>query len=88
MINISVYVVSTLLTYAMGILNKQKGWEVPIPIQNIVVGIICFISGLIFQFITNEPVELNSLVEQIVSALGGAGTATLYYDTNKSMKEV
>ena len=88
MIEILTYVVATLLTYGLGILSKKKGWNetVPIPVQNIIVGVIVFFISAIVIKLTNQEVVLPDIINQIFLSLGGSGTATLYYDTKK--KEV
>lgn len=85
MINVLIYCISTVFTYIMGLVSKKYKWNqsLPIPIQNIVVGLLVFI---IAYFIT-KPAEYMDLVNQIWIALGGAGTATLVYDTTKINKE-
>lgn len=85
MIEILTYVVATLLTYGLGILSKKKGWNesVPIPVQNIIVGIIVFFISAIVIKLTNQEVILPDIIKQIFLSLGGSGTATLYYDTKK-----
>ncbi len=85
MINLLVYIVSTLATYIMGILSKKMKWNesLPIPIQNILIGIIVF---TIF-YIIYHPANTEEVIEQIIVALGGTGTATLGYDTQKLNKE-
>lgn len=85
MINILIYIVSTLSTYILGIISKKLKWNenVPIPVQNIVVGIIVF---TIF-YIIYHPTNTEEVIEQIIVALGGTGTATLGYDTQKLKKE-
>lgn len=85
MIQISTYIVSTLFTYLLGIISKKKGWNssIPIPVQNILIGIIVFIVSIVIFKITNQEIILESLTSQIIASLGGSGTATLYYDTKK-----
>ena len=85
MVNLLVYIVSTLMTYIFGLLNKKlKVNEImPIPIQNIIVGILVFSIFYIFF----KPENKEEVIEQIVMALGGSGTATLGYDTQKLKKE-
>lgn len=80
MINSLIFITSTLMTYIMGILSKKFKWNevMPIPVQNIIVGIIVF---AIAYFFTKENGE--ELLEQIITALGGSGTATLGYDLQK-----
>lgn len=84
MVNILIYIVSTLLTYVLGLLAKKRKWneQLPIPVQNILVGILVFALALLFTDETNPQELLN----QIVVALGGAGTATLGYDASKINK--
>lgn len=85
MIKLLTYIVSTLFTYILGIVSKKKGWHntFPIPIQNIIVGIIVFILSLIIVHIQKEHISAQNIIEQIVVAIGGSGTATLAYDTRK-----
>lgn len=84
MVNIMIYIVSTLLTYTLGLISKHFKWNesVPIPVQNILVGIIVF---TIF-YVIYKPDNLEDLLQQIITALGGTGTATLGYDTQKLNK--
>lgn len=85
MIKLLTYIVSTLFTYILGIISKQKGWHktLPIPIQNVIVGIIVFILSLIIVHVQKEHISVENIIEQIVVAIGGSGTATLVYDTRK-----
>lgn len=88
MINICVYVISTLLTYFMGLASKKFGWneELPIPVQNILVGLFVLGIALVYTHFAHIDFNLETIVEQIMCALGGSGTATLYYD-NLKVKE-
>lgn len=85
MINLLVYLVSTIFTYVLGIIAKKNKWNeiLPIPIQNIIVGIIVF---TIF-YIIYRPQNAEDVIQQIIVALGGTGTATLSYDISKINKE-
>lgn len=85
MIEILIYVVSTVLTYILGLLSKKFKWNesLPIPVQNILVGAIVF---AIF-YIVKRPADIEQALQQIIIAMGGAGTATLGYDTQKIGKE-
>ena len=86
--NVIIYICSTLLTYIMGVISKKYNWSMPIPIQNIVVGIGCFLGAIIANYIfIHDNLDAQLLTEQIIVALGGAGTATLGYDTSKISKE-
>ena len=84
-----VFVVSTLLTYILGLISKKHKWNeaLPIPIQNCLVGILVFLFAYVFCLITKTDVEPNDIIQQIIFAMGGAGTATLGYDTQKINKE-
>ena len=84
MINMLIYIVSTILTYVLGILAKKFKWNqtLPIPVQNIMVGLTVFV---IAWTLTKTP-NPETLFEQIMASLGGAGTATLGYDTTKINK--
>lgn len=88
MINICVYVISTLLTYFMGLASKKFGWneDLPIPVQNILIGIFVFGIALIYSYFVKTDFNAEQIIEQIICALGGSGTATLYYD-NLKVKE-
>lgn len=88
MINLIIYVVSTILTYVLGLLSKKFKWNetLPIPLQNILVGGFTFLVAYIWCKASGTEIEAQAMVEQIVVALGGAGTATLSYDIDKSMK--
>lgn len=85
MINTITYIVSTLFTYIMGLLSKKYGWnkELPIPVQNVLVGIAVFGIVLIYTYFSKIPINVESIIEQIICAIGGSGTATLYYDNKK-----
>ena len=84
MINLIVFIVSTLFTYVFGILSKHFKWNetLPIPVQNIMVGLISF---SIF-YIIYRPGNSEEVINQIIVALGGSGTATLSYDLSKINK--
>lgn len=83
------FIVSTTFTYLMGILSKKYKWNdtLPIPIQNVIVGIIVFILAYAFCFIMKIEMESKDILEQIIFAMGGVGTATLGYDTQKIRKD-
>ena len=84
MVNLIVYIVSTLFTYFFGVLSKHFKWNetLPIPVQNVIVGLISFsIFYAIFL-----PQNSEEIIEQIIVALGGCGTATLSYDLSKISK--
>lgn len=85
MINIITYITSTLFTYVMGLLSKKFKWneELPIPVQNVLVGIVVFALSVAYLKIVKEPINVEIIIEQIMVALGGSGTATLYYDNKK-----
>jgi predicted benzoate:H+ symporter BenE len=85
MIKILTYIVSTVLTYVLGIVSKKKGWNesIPIPVQNIMVGAIVFLISAIAIKLSNQEVILEDIIQQVFFSLGGSGTATLYYDTKK-----
>ena len=85
MLEVLVYIVSTIVTYVLGIISKKCKWneQLPIPIQNIIVGVIVF---TIF-YIVKRPVDVEIALQQLMLALGGAGTAALSYDTTKIGKE-
>lgn len=85
MLEILIYIVSTIVTYVLGLLSKKLKWneQLPIPIQNIIIGIIVFV---IF-YLVKRPDDIELALQQLMLALGGVGTATLSYDTTKIGKE-
>jgi ABC-type iron transport system FetAB permease component len=89
MLNVIIYAISTLLTYIFGIVSKKfkLNETLPIPIQNIIVGISCFLGVFLADRILGNQFEAETVIQQIVVALGGAGTATLGYDTQKIGEE-
>lgn len=78
-VQLLVYVITTLLTYILGKVSKRFGWNetLPIPIQNIIVGIIATVIGCMIHV---EGLDANSVIQAVVTALGGIGTATVLYD--------
>ena len=84
-----VYIVSTIFTYVMGILSKKHKWNesLPIPIQNLVIGLVVFVLAYVFCLLMKYELNPDEIIKQIIFALGGAGTATLGYDTKKKMEE-
>lgn len=88
MVKLITYITSTLFTYIFGIISKKKGWNeiLPIPVQNIIIGIIVFMLSSIVLLILKENIDMENIVEQIIFALGGSGTATLAYDTQKTQE--
>ena len=85
MLEILVFVVSTIVTYTLGLLSKKFKWneQLPIPLQNIIVGVIVF---TIF-YLVKRPADIELALQQLMLAMGGVGTATLGYDTSKVGKE-
>ena len=81
-IEILVYVATTLFTYIAGKVSKRFGWNyiLPIPIQNILIGFIATIIGCLIHV---EGLDVNSIIQAVVTALGGIGTATVLYDAKK-----
>lgn len=78
-VQLIVYIVTTLFTYIMGKVSKHFGWnyDLPIPIQNIIIG---FISAGIGILIHIEGLDANAIIQAVIVALGGIGTATVLYD--------
>lgn len=81
--------VSAIVTYVLGKLSKKFNWNesLPIPIQNVLVGILVFFIAFIYNRAIGVEVVAQDLVEQIFYALGGSGIATLGYDVKKSNEE-
>lgn len=78
-IEVLVYIVTTLFTYGMGKLSKKFGWnyDLPIPIQNIIIGAISAGIGILIHI---EGLNANDIIQAVITALGGIGTATVLYD--------
>ncbi len=78
-IQLIVYIVTTLFTYGLGKISKCFSWNetLPIPVQNIIIG---FIASIIGCMIHAEGLGANEIVQAVVTALGGIGTATVVYD--------
>lgn len=89
MIKELVYVISTILTYVLGKISKKYHWNenLPIPVQNVLVGLIVFGIAVLYQKATSTPIDIRAIIDQIVLAFGGSGTATLIYDTKKTNEE-
>lgn len=81
-VELLVYLVTTIFTYAMGLLSKKKGWneELPIAIQNIIIGIIATGIGILIHV---EGLTIDEIIQAVVVGIGGAATAALYYDTKQ-----
>lgn len=82
-VELLVYLVTTVFTYVMGLISKKKGWNetLPITIQNIIIGIIATGIGILIHI---EGLTVNEIIQAVVVGIGGAATATLYYDTKKT----
>ena len=74
-----VYIVTTLFTYILGKISKHFGWNdtLPIPVQNIIVGIIAAVIGCLIHI---EGLGTNEIIQAVITAIGGVGTATVLYD--------
>lgn len=74
-----VYVVTTLFTYIMGRLSKRFEWNytLPITIQNIIIIAIVSIIGILIHI---ENLDSNSIIQAVITAVGGVGTAVVAYD--------
>ena len=79
MINFLIYIVSTILTFGLGICSKKFKWneQLPIAIQDIIIGLTVFI----IAWALFPAYDKEELLNQIILALGGSGTAALGYDT-------
>ena len=68
------FVVSTLFTYFMGIISKKHKWNetLPIPIQNMLVGLIVFVLTYVFCLAMKINMKTEDMIEQIIFAMGGA----------------
>lgn len=78
-VQLIVYLVTTLFTYVLGKVSKYFRWNetLPIPIQNIAIGIIATVIGCVIHV---EGLDANGVIQAVVTALGGVGTATVLYD--------
>lgn len=78
-VQLIVYIVTTLFTYILGKVSKYFGWNetLPIPVQNIIIGIVAAIIGCVIHV---EGLDANGIIQAVVTALGGIGTATVLYD--------
>lgn len=78
-VQLIVYIITTLFTYILGKVSKYFGWNetLPIPVQNIIIGIIAAVIGCIIHV---EGLDVNGVIQAVVTALGGIGTATVLYD--------
>ena len=78
-VQVLVYIITTLFTYVLGKVSKKLSWNetLPIPVQNIVIGIIATIIGCVIHV---EGLDANGVIQAVVTALGGVGTATVLYD--------
>ena len=78
-IEVLVYIVTTLFTYVAGKVSKHFGWnyDLPIPIQNIIIGAISAGIGILIHI---EGLNANDIIQAVITALGGIGTATVLYD--------
>ena len=78
-VEILVYTITTLFTYTIGKVSKYFKWNetLPIPIQNIIIGIIATMIGCMIHI---EGLDANGIVQAVIVALGGVGTAVITYD--------
>ncbi len=78
-IQVLVYIITTLFTYIMGRISKHFEWNytLPIPIQNIIIGFIAAGIGILIHI---EGLDANSIIQAVITAIGGVGTATVLYD--------
>lgn len=78
-IQVLVYIITTLFTYILGKVSKYFCWNetLPIPVQNILIGIIATVIGCLIHI---EGLGVNEIIQAVITALGGIGTATVLYD--------
>lgn len=74
-----VYVVTTLFTYIAGKISKHYGlnYTLPITIQNIIIIAIVSVIGILIHI---ENLDTNAIVNAVITAVGGVGTAVVAYD--------
>ena len=89
MTNTIVYLVTTLATYVLGLVSKKFNLNevVPVQIQNIVIAIISFVVLFFINTLSGNEFNGKEVLESVIVAVGGVGTATLAYDTTKINKE-
>lgn len=89
MIKELILIFSAIVTYGFGKLSKKFKWNenLPIPIQNLIVGCMVFVVVFLYQKAIGEVANVQDIVHEIYYAFGGSGLATLLYDANKSTKE-
>ena len=77
-IQVLVYIITTLFTYIMGRVSKHFEWNytLPIPIQNIIIGFIAAGIGILIHI---EGLDANSIIQAVITAIGGVGTATVLF---------
>ena len=78
-VQVLVYIITTLFTYVAGKISKKIGlnYSLPIPIQNIVIGVIASLIGCLIHI---EGLDVNGVIQAVITAVGGIGTATVLYD--------
>lgn len=81
--------ISAIVTWILGKISKKMNWNenLPIPIQNIFVGVLMFAFIILYLKITNVPIDTKVIADTILKTLSGSGIATLCYDTTKTTKE-
>lgn len=74
-----VYIITTLFTYGAGKISKYFGWNysLPITIQNIIIIAIASAIGCLLHI---EGLDVNGIIEAVITAVGGVGTAVVAYD--------
>lgn len=74
-----VYVVTTLFTYIAGKVSKRYGlnYSLPITIQNIIIIAIVSAIGILIHI---ENLDTNAIINAVITAVGGVGTAVVAYD--------
>ena len=78
-VQVLVQLITTVFTYILGKISKHFRWNetLPIPIQKILLRIIANLIGCTIHI---EGLDANSIIQAVVTALGGIGTATVLYD--------
>ena len=75
-----VYVVTTLFTYIAGKVSKYYDWNytvIPIQIQNLIIIAIVSIIGILIHI---ENLDADAIIQAVITAVGGVGTAVVAYD--------
>ena len=75
-----VYIITTVFTYIAGKISKHYDWNyrvIPIEIQNIIIIGIASVIGILIHI---ENLDADAIIQAVITAVGGVGTAVVAYD--------